>query len=556
MSTSTISRRQLVKGAALGAATVGALGAVGTALADEAPADAQFDEEYDVVVLGMGAAGMNAAIAAYEEGAKVLLCEKAPEGEISGNTRFAGQNVLSTDDADAFYTYLTGLMGNYKNYDAECLRAYADEAAQNWDWSINVLGVDPAKACPEEESGIGTPNHPTWVYKEDAWHMGRGGWVPMWNEFPEIEGNEASLNILFNATEFDMSYYNTLVENVQKRAGDNMTVWYGAPGKELIKGEDGSIVGVVIEKDGAEVRVGAKGGVCMCTGGFESNPAMISSFAQLPYLYPRAGAYNEGDGVTMCQAVGAQMWHMSNLSGLGFGFHAEGSPTAVNVAGAKLGVYVGPTGGRFMNETGSSRHGRVSFGGAWNMTPMPMPAYLIVDADHIADPLVASFSEGNADEIASGVVLSGETTEELSEAIRAAGKAPNFNANGELDDALAKYNAHVEAGETDDFGRECTEAVKTGPFYALELCPTLLNTQGGARHNAKAQVLDTKDMPIEGLFSGGEFGSIFPDMYNGGGNLGETMIFGRVAGRNAALRAQGTFEGATEPSVLETDVEA
>ena len=542
---STITRRQLVQGAALGA-SAGIVASAGVALADEAQA---FDEEYDVVVLGMGAAGMCAAIAAYEEGAKVLLCEKAPEGAVSGNTRFAGQNVLSTDDADAFYTYLTGLMGNYANYDAECLRAYADEAAKNWEWSIDVLGVDPEKACPQDESGIGTPNHPTWIYKEDAWHMGRGGWVPLWNEFPEIEGNEASLNILFNATEFDMSYYDTLVENVERRAGDNMTVWYGAPGKELIC-EDGVVTGVVVEKDGTEVRVGAKGGVCMCTGGFESNRAMISSFAQLPYLYPRAGAYNEGDGVSMCQAVGAQMWHMSNLSGLGFGYHAEGAESALSVKGAKMGVYVGPCGGRFMNEAASSRHGRVSFGGAWNMTPMPMPAYLIVDADHIADPLVSGFSEGNADEIASGAVISGDTVEDLAQAIRDAGKAPDFNASGELDDALAKYNAHVEAGETDDFGRECTEAVKTGPFYAIELCPTLLNTQGGARHNAKAQILDTKSMPIEGLFSGGEFGSIFPDMYNGGGNLGETMIFGRVAGQNAAKRALGTFEGATEPAKL------
>ena len=58
-------------------------------------------------------------------------------------------------------------------------------------------------------------------------------------------------------------------------------------------------------------------------------------------------------------------------------------------------------------------------------------------------------------------------------------------------------------------------------------------------------------MPIEGLFSGGELGSIFPDMYNGGGNLGETMIFGRIAGRNAAKRAIGEFQGATEPARYE-----
>ena len=83
---SNITRRHLVEGAALGAAALGTASLTGAALADEQA----FDEEYDVVVLGMGAAGMNAAIAAYEEGAKVLLCEKAPEGAVSGNTRFAG----------------------------------------------------------------------------------------------------------------------------------------------------------------------------------------------------------------------------------------------------------------------------------------------------------------------------------------------------------------------------------------------------------------------------------------------------------------------------------
>ncbi len=104
---------------------------------------------------------------------------------------------------------------------------------------------------------------------------------------------------------------------------------------------------------------------------------------------------------------------------------------------------------------------------------------------------------------------------------------------------------------TDDFGRTPTVPLNTPPFYALELCPTCLNTQGGPRHNGLAQVLDMEAMPIEGLFSGGELGSIFPDMYNGGGNLGETMIFGRIAGRNAAKRANGEFQGATEPARYE-----
>ena len=91
MAAATITRRNLVKGAALGTAAVAALGST-AALADEtAPAGVEFAEEYDVVVLGMGGAGMCAAIAAYEEGAKVLLCEKAPAGQEPCNTKVAGQ---------------------------------------------------------------------------------------------------------------------------------------------------------------------------------------------------------------------------------------------------------------------------------------------------------------------------------------------------------------------------------------------------------------------------------------------------------------------------------
>ena len=95
----------------------------------------------------------------------------------------------------------------------------------------------------------------------------------------------------------------------------------------------------------------------------------------------------------------------------------------------------------------------------------------------------------------------------------------------------------------------CTVPVETGPFYALKIGPTMFNTQGGPRRNQYAQVIGTDGYPIQGLFEGGEMGSVFADMYNGGGNLSETMVFGRFAGQNAAKRAKGEFEGATEKAV-------
>ena len=67
----------------------------------------------------------------------------------------------------------------------------------------------------------------------------------------------------------------------------------------------------------------------------------------------------------------------------------------------------------------------------------------------------------------------------------------------------------------------------------------MYNTQGGAHRNCNAQIVDPNGEPIPGLFSAGEMGSMFCDMYNGGGNLGECSIYGRIAGHNAAMGLRG-----------------
>ncbi len=164
-----------------------------------------------------------------------------------------------------------------------------------------------------------------------------------------------------------------------------------------------------------------------------------------------------------------------------------------------------------------------------------------------------SFSDGYVEEIESGEVLTGNTLEELAEAIRNSngGKdAPEFNTEIFVA-AINAYNKRYDAGEDADYGRPFATMVpvRTGPFYATKIGPTYYNTMGGPRRNKYAQVINVEGYPIEGLFSAGELGSIFCDLYNGGGNLGETMVFGRIAGTNAALRSQGNFTGASEPAV-------
>jgi predicted oxidoreductase len=76
------------------------------------------------------------------------------------------------------------------------------------------------------------------------------------------------------------------------------------------------------------------------------------------------------------------------------------------------------------------------------------------------------------------------------------------------------------------------EPIVDKPFYAVELSPSMLNTQGGPRRNEKGQILRPDGTPIERLYSAGE--SIYSYLYQGTGNIGECSAFGRVSGRNAA----------------------
>jgi predicted oxidoreductase len=78
------------------------------------------------------------------------------------------------------------------------------------------------------------------------------------------------------------------------------------------------------------------------------------------------------------------------------------------------------------------------------------------------------------------------------------------------------------------------EPIAEGPFYAVELSPSMLNTQGGPRRNEKGQIVRPNGKPIPRLYSAGELGSIYSHLYQGTGNIGECLAFGRVSGRNAA----------------------
>jgi succinate dehydrogenase/fumarate reductase flavoprotein subunit len=119
---------------------------------------ANWDREVDVVIVGYGAAGAATAITAHDAGAKVIILEKAPEGEEGGNSRVAAQGFLSPAPVDRAITYFNALCGAY-TVDQEMVRVWAEEMGKNADW-VRSLGGNPVDTAIPGAEGSEFPELP------------------------------------------------------------------------------------------------------------------------------------------------------------------------------------------------------------------------------------------------------------------------------------------------------------------------------------------------------------------------------------------------------------
>jgi hypothetical protein len=71
-------------------------------------------------------------------------------------------------------------------------------------------------------------------------------------------------------------------------------------------------------------------------------------------------------------------------------------------------------------------------------------------------------------------------------------------------------------------------------FMIFDQTLSMLNTQGGPRRNARGQIVRPASSTMPRIYSAGELGSIYSYLYQGTGNIGECLSFGRISGRNAA----------------------
>jgi succinate dehydrogenase/fumarate reductase flavoprotein subunit len=130
-----------------------------------------------------------------------------------------------------------------------------------------------------------------------------------------------------------------------------------------------------------------------------------------------------------------------------------------------------------------------------------------------------------------GWIIKADTIKELASKIGMVGMTAEA-----LENTIAKYNEYCKLGKDIEFSRDpkTMEPINQPPYYAMPLVPNFVNTQGGPRHNDKAQVMNPYNEPIRRLYSSGELGSIYGFLYEGGGDVGECMAFGRIEGGNAA----------------------
>jgi succinate dehydrogenase/fumarate reductase flavoprotein subunit len=478
----------------------------------------RWDIEADVVVVGFGAAGVAASVTAHDLGAKVVILEKAPEGQEGGNTRVAGQGYLNTSSAGEAAAYLTALCGPYTVPEA-MVQVWAEEMCQNNAW-LESLGGDPQEH-----------QHP-----------------PVGIEFPDLPGS-GCVHKFHDGPTYGYSFTWQRFESLIRQRP--IPIRYETPGRELIQHDTTKeILGVRARNGKGSINVKARRAVVLTCGGFENNQEMIRNYLPgIPYCYTSGTPYNEGDGITMAMSVGADLWHMNNYAGPSMALKVPEIRTSLSMQALHYSkqmpggmIVVGPDSRRFCDEKFKTRHGKIPVNGRWLPSSTPCPMFMICDRTLFSSgPLYDKHPSHGWTQIIERYDWSGDNSAELAKGwIKTADNLVALAAAVKLDpdtltQTVGRWNRHCDAAHDADFGRKLMLApIVEPPFYAIELSPSMLNTQGGPRRNEKAQIVRPDGTPIARLYSAGELGSIYSYLYQGTGNIGECLAFGRVAGRNAA----------------------
>lgn len=535
MTESTLSRRGFLAGVGI-AAGVAAAGLVGCAPSNPkkmSSTGGEFDEEWDIVVVGSGLAGLSAAITVAKEGngEKCLLVEKGTMA--SGCSPVCdGWWLGPVDGVDYPVQYLkdcaTTPLG--QSIPDDVLEAFAAGITENTSW---VLELEPSLT-------------------EDMFDVYNGCYegAPQGAEWREFENAPTGKVHLKTDNEYPFNHiFNVLDNHFNQHYADAVERRNNTPLESLITDETGAVIGLVA--DGKRIKTNK--GVIMACGGYENNPEWMEGYCGVGTSKTRCAGGNTGDGHKAVMKVGADLWHMHNCAGFGLAPRDLANEKWANIIGFEdqkaHGITVGKHGRRFYMDWDSvdinkdlendewslgeldlhvgAHHGLMQFGGEWNHLPMPSIGWFIFDQDGYDNGAFDFEYTKSTDPVADGWLYRADTLEELA-------KLCDIPAD-QLEKTVALWNTFCDNGEDLAFFRpkSTLNKVAKAPFYAQLCNPQHLNTDGGPVRNGKAQIMSVDGEPIPGLYAAGEFGSVWGHHYQGCGNVAEAMAFGRIAARTA-----------------------
>ncbi|MFP6641544.1 MAG: FAD-dependent oxidoreductase [Myxococcota bacterium] len=463
----------------------------------------RWDEEVDVLVVGLGAAGAAASLEAAAQGAETLVLEGASGGggtsAMSGGVIYLGggtglQRACGFEDsAEDMFKYLMASSGDAP--DEAKMRLYCEGSVDHYDWlcqqgvPFKLTYYHGTSGEPPTDDGL------VWSGAEQAHPFCDIARPAPRGHVPQIEHQAGPLLMrkLCEAVESSPARLKT----------DHRCVG-------LHRTPTGEILGAAVESFGDTRAVRARKGVILTTGGFVLNDLMLDQHAPLARRCSMrvAATGDDGSGIRLGMAAGAATLHMNAVSI---------SLPITQPWGLKRGILINAQGQRFINE--DTYYGRL---GEAALLRNGGRVWMIVDDEIFERP-----------EYIEEIAATGESIPELATELGLP--------DGSLEATLSQYNRHAVNSEDPVFHKrpEYLKPIEKPPFGAID-CTTekalyAVFTLGGLHTDGDGRVLDPEGDPIPGLLAAGRATSgLAVGSYSSGLSLGDGTFFGRRAGRTAA----------------------
>lgn len=482
-------------------------------------------DEFDVVVVGAGTAGLPCAITAAAGGARVLLVEK--DRRIGGTLHISGGHLAAAgtrrqaergiaDSPEFHLADILRISGGTARSDL--IRLVVEHAAETVDWLAD-RGFNFA------------PETPRIIYGHEPYSVPR-----------TYYGRDEGLSIL--------AVLQQELDAVARRAP--LAVWTDSPVVGIESDDAGATVTVL--RGGVDVTVRTSA-VVLATGGFAANAELFTELEGAP-LVSAAHMTSTGDGLYLARELGARIQGQGSYMPSFGGLPDPRAPGRANWSDRQLltserpplEIYVDPAGRRWVAEDEPSIDAKER-----RLAEIPSQTFWTIFDDAMLSAAVgrAALVVGCTPEDIRAMANTREGVHSAKSVVELA-TAAGIDAAG-LCDTVGRYNTAVARGVDPEFGRTHLPApIARPPFYAVRNHGIALVTFAGLDIDDRFRVRDVVGRPIPRLYAVGEVigaAATCGQSFCSGMLVTPAITFGRLLGRALAASAVPPGRGET----LETE---